>query len=298
MTRGVTRGVTPGLTPVRDPGATLGHRREERVSPGEPQGAASNGTDKARVSHLTLLPPRRVEARRDVLRSLRGLARSLVLVLALGALSACTAPAPEGDESLSTVSVAREDGFLTLGAGDLVVVDVLRHPELSTSEEGQRIDPQGKLYLPMVGAVDVAGLTLGELNRELAEAYRLYMHEPVVTASILAYASRTFHLLGNLTHPGTKTMERPLNALEALAQGGPFRPGADRESAFLLRPHGDRLEVHRFNAATPGVDGLVQVLPGDILFVRQKGTQDLQEDLVPILAAFGLNAFVYTALDD
>ena len=56
--------------------------------------------------------------------------------------------------------------------------------------------------------------------------------------------------------------------------------------------------MYEFNARTPGTRGLAQIHAGDIVFVRQKGTQDLQEDLVPILSAFGLNAFALATLDD
>ncbi len=213
-------------------------------------------------------------------------------------LSACTSAPPVGDAPWITVSTVPAPEAFTLGPSDLLDVVVLGHPELSSAPDGALIDPQGRLFLPLVGALDVRGLTLAQLNDALHAAYGEYMHEPLVTATIRSHASRTFHVMGNVDQPGVKLLDRPLSALEALAQGGRFTVGADRASVFLLRPHGDLLEVHEFDGRTPDARGLVQVRPGDILYVRQKGTQDLQEDLVPITSAFGLNAWAFTTLVD
>jgi len=210
---------------------------------------------------------------------------SLSLYLLIG--GACTAPAPLNNAGLSTLSSRADSTFLSLGPNDIIRVDVLKHPELSSAPDGVRVDAEGMIHLPLVGEVSVQGLSLGRVNTMLVDVYAPHLIHPLVNASVLKYSSREFHLLGNLEKPGTITMDRPITALAALAKGGGYTRGADRESIFLLRPHGDTLEVHSFNAATPGPDGLVRVMPGDIIYVRQRGTQDFQEDLLPLLLGIG-----------
>lgn len=178
--------------------------------------------------------------------------------------------------------------FLRLGPNDVLQIDVLGHPELSSGEEGVRVEADGNVYLPTVGPVQLAGMSAGDANEALRLAFERFLLSPVVTATVRDYTSRQYAVLGNVANPGTMPMDRPLNALEALARAGSFTRGADRGSVFLLRPHGETLEVHVFSAATPSSDGLVQVIPGDIIYVRQKGTQDFQEDLLPIM--FGVGA--------
>ena len=73
-----------------------------------------------------------------------------------------------------------------------------------------------------------------------------------------------------------------------MASGSFFLNAADRRRVFVVRPHGDELEVHEFNAETPDPGGLVQVRPGDILFVRRRGSQRFQEEFLPLLAPFNL----------
>ena len=217
-------------------------------------------------------------------------------LIATAVFTACTANPPVGNAEVDTFSTTADTSFLTLGPSDLVVVQVLGHPSLSTSVEGELVDPQGNLFLPLIGRISVLDRTVAELNEALALAFRDYMKDPDVTATILKYGSRAFHVMGHVSLPGMKTMDRPFNALEAVAQGGAMKPGADRQSIFLLRPHADTVEVHRFNAATPGPDGFVRVLPGDIVYVRTKGTQEFQEDIIPMLNAFGLHAFALATL--
>lgn len=221
--------------------------------------------------------------------------RPLLPLAVLGYATACTAPAPVNDAGVVTTTPRADWSFLKLGPNDIVEVDVLGHPELGSASEGVRVDAEGNLYLPAVGAVHVDGMSVSEANTALREAYGAVLLEPLVSASVREYSSREFSVLGNVANPGTVTMDRPVNALEALAKGGAFTRGADRESIFLLRPHGETMEVHAFNAATPDRNGLVRVMPGDIIYVRQRGTQDFQEDLLPII--WGVGATTLTTVN-
>lgn len=91
-------------------------------------------------------------------------------------------------------------------------------------------------------------------------------------------------------------MDRPLSALEALSEGEQILPGANREQVTLLRRHGEEVEVHLFNAETPDAEGLVQVVPGDLIFVSRTGTWRFTEDALPILQALGYTASQITAI--
>ena len=211
----------------------------------------------------------------------------LVLCALLLLLAACHAAPPRGS-SIEAPALAPRAADFALGAGDFVRVDVLGHPELSSPPGGVRIGPLGHVSLPLVGPLRVEGKDLHELHATLTEAFAEYMHDPVVTASVVDFASRYFHVLGNVAEPGLKTLDRPYNLLEAVAQGGALTRGANRARCYLLRPDGEELRLHRFNVESPGPDGLVRVRPGDVVFVPQTGTEDFQEDLLPIVGVLGI----------
>lgn len=172
---------------------------------------------------------------------------------------------------------------LGLGAGDSLRVTVQGQPQLSSPEDGATLDVDGAVHLPEVGAINLDGQSLTAARLTLEAAYEEFMHDPEVTIELLAAESKKFYVLGQIHEPGPQPMTKPMTALEALTHGGFFLNGADRKRIFLVRPHGSAIEVHRFNAATPDGTGLVQILPGDILFVRRRGTQRFQEEFLPLL---------------
>ncbi|MCP3920734.1 MAG: hypothetical protein GY711_34845 [bacterium] len=198
-----------------------------------------------------------------------------------------TAAAPSSDADVTTVTTERDWSWLGIGPNDVLRVHFIGHPELSSPQDGIRVDPQGFLYLPLIGKYDAAGKSLSRINEEVEAAYGEFVLEPHVSTSVVSYDSRDYYVLGHISEPGRKRMDRQINALEALSTGGHYVRGADRKNVFLIRPHGDRIEVHLFNARTPDAGGLVQLLPGDIVFVRQTGVDDFQEDILPILSGLG-----------
>ncbi len=214
-------------------------------------------------------------------------ARILALSLALCPASCMTAAAPSSDTDAVTVTTTRDWSWLGIGPNDVLRVHFIGHPELNSSPEGVRVDPQGLLHLPLIGQFEASGKSLAQINTEIAEAYKQFVLEPLVTVSVITYDSRDYYVLGHVLEPGRKRMDRQVNALEALSMGGHFLRGADRRHVFLIRPHEDKIEVHEFNARTPDAAGLVQLMPGDIVFVRQTGVDDFQEDLLPILSGLG-----------
>lgn len=212
----------------------------------------------------------------------------MVAVLMLLGAACAAPPPPEGDSTLQSITPVVDWTPFRLGPGDVVRVKLVGHPELSTEGDGVIIDPKGSLHLPAVGGVQVAGLDLDGLEETLTQAFERFLKRPMISAELLKAGSRVYHVLGQMDEAGPYTLDRPLNALEALARAGTPLRGADRENVFLLRPHGDKLEVHRFNIKSPGPEGLVQVRPGDVILVRQSGYDDFQEDVLPLLSGLGI----------
>lgn len=216
--------------------------------------------------------------------------RVLPYVLAASLLAgACRTPPlprsslPEEQHTIATVdATAQRDGY-RLGPNDLVRVAVLMHPQLSTPELGSRVDGEGLLHLPLIGAVPAGGATVRELVERCQERLQRFVKEPSVSVSVVEWAARRVYVFGAVTSPGAYVLDRPLNALQALALSGGTAPFADRAAVCLLRQSGEFVEVHVFNAETPDADGLVAVRDGDFLFVRLSGTGTFREEVMPVL---------------
>lgn len=218
---------------------------------------------------------------------------AMAVMLVCTAFVGCTSlPNPVSNSESRTFSFDAAPQALTLGAGDVLSVRVLAHPDLSSGPEHVRVDAQGFLHLPLVGSVRVQGLLVGELRGRLNELYREYLQTTDVSVNLVENHSQRFYLLGHVKSPGAKPLDRSLTALEAASAGGHFLRGADRAHIFLLRPQEDGLESHLFDLQQPGPDALVRVRSGDVIFVRQTGVDNFQEDWLPILASLGITARV------
>ncbi len=209
--------------------------------------------------------------------------------LFMGACSAPPAPLASidvGQPPAVAASPAR-DAF-TLGPSDLLHVNVYGHAQASTPISGVRVAPDGTLSLPLAGVVKVEGLSVGEAASLIEDRLGSSLRNPSVSVSVLEYQSRRFYLFGEIKNTGAYPMDRPLSALEALSLGGGLLPGANDVRAFVIRKHGESdINVIPFNAQTLGPDGLIQVLPGDMLFVQKSGVGVFRESTLPYLQGVG-----------
>ena len=225
----------------------------------------------------------------------------LCALVTLGVSGCKNPPLPQPtmpDDRLSVGHDVGTDAFLVLGPNDLVRVSVYGHPELSTPETGTRVDFEGRLSLPLVGAVEISGLSSRAAASEIEGRLARYVREPSVALSVVEYTSRRVYVFGDVKAPGPFVLDRPLNALQALGLAGGFTPGADRQNVCLLRTEGQFVEVHVFNVEVPDANALVAVRPDDFLFVRQTGAGAFREQVLPILQGVqpGLSSLINLGL--
>lgn len=214
----------------------------------------------------------------------------VALALAL-CTSACSLPGrPENSSTFETTGTTLDWSVMTLGPNDILTVTVSGYPEYSSPKLGWRIDSGGFINLPLVGAVYVADSDVQAAQANITTRYAQHLREPSVALSILKWGAREFYILGQVQRPGPYTMTRPLTMYGALSQARGFSSGADREHVYVLRPHDDAFEVFEFNGSTPDPSGLVTIRPNDIIFVRQTGWSTMQEQLLPVISAFGLTS--------
>ncbi len=103
---------------------------------------------------------------------------------------------------LSTPSVVTPPkiGEYTLGAGDLIRVDILDVPEYSGE---YLILNDGTLSLPLIGRLQVEGLTVPRLTNLITEKYTPYVQQPSATVSIVSPRPMTIAVAGEVNRPGS-----------------------------------------------------------------------------------------------
>ena len=227
-------------------------------------------------------------------------ARAAVAFLASSMLVGCQSRLAYLDEAPPLPANVDAGSWALLATGDVVRVTVAGHPEMSTVAEGQRVDQEGLLHLPLLGSLRVSGSTLDEARATIAEVAGVFVRAPSVSLSVLSLGARDFYIVGHVDAPGAFRIDRPLSVAQAVSLGGKFLTGANRENVFLLRPTPQGYGVHRFDSTRPSPDWLVPVQPDDVIFVPRGHAGAFSEEVMPYLDGLGRVASVpiaFAALD-
>ncbi len=115
--------------------------------------------------------------------------------------------------------------------GDEVEVTVFSAPELTRTAT---IGPDGRLALPLIGAVRAAELTAAELQEALVAAYSAHLRMPELSVTPRTYASRQVFVGGEVARPGIYEMPANIDAFQAVALAGGFLPSARRGDVLVL----------------------------------------------------------------
>ncbi len=189
---------------------------------------------------------------------LTGLAASLWL-------SACAAPPlPPGKLPPGVADTAP----VVLGEGDVLK---LYFPGAAEYNGIQKIRPDGKISLPVVGEVQAAGKTLNRLQSDLAGRYQPHLTNSEVVVSLEA-SGKPVILSGAVGLPGKLVLERPTTLLEAIMGSGGFKDFAVKKKVRLIRLVNGAYHTSIYDLRD-GLNGgsvpLIYLKPGDIVYVPQ-----------------------------
>ena len=170
------------------------------------------------------------------------------------------AAAPAGD--------ARRD--YVLGAGDVVKVNVFQNPDLALEA---RINEGGRISYPLLGSVELGGLTVQEAEKRLADGLREggFLRQPQVSLLLVQVRGQVVSVLGMVQRPGRYPLEvSGLRLTDLLAQAGGVAPTGSDTVVLSGRRDGRlyRQEVDLPSLFTGrGSDNDPPVQHGDVVFV-------------------------------
>ncbi len=119
--------------------------------------------------------------------------------------------------------------------GDLLKVQIFQEDDLTRAV---RVTQGNVITLPLIGAVDVAGLTPKQAQDLIRGLYdRDYLVNPQVNVGVSEYSPRTVNVLGAVNKPGAIPFpqEEGLTLVDAIARAGSFNRYADRRKVKLSR---------------------------------------------------------------
>ncbi|MDF1573478.1 MAG: polysaccharide biosynthesis/export family protein [Bacteroidales bacterium] len=133
---------------------------------------------------------------------------------------------------------------------------------------GYTVSDEGEISLPILGKVEVYGLTLGEVKTSIEERAKQYLKDAVVNLRLLSYK---FTVIGEVNRPGSfNNYNNQLTVLEAIAMAGDITDFGDRKKVLVVRPTKEGTYTFRINLQDKN---LLQsqgyfLLPNDIVIVE------------------------------
>jgi polysaccharide export outer membrane protein len=179
-----------------------------------------------------------------------------------------------------------------LGPADEIAIRVTGQPDYTI--ERAKVSPTGSVYHPLLGDVEVAGMTVPRLTERLTKDLSEYLITPKVSVALLEANSAKIGVLGDVLHPGILVMNKPMNVLEALTASGGVADTGNKSGVIVLRQLRDgraqtfKVNVKRILEGKAGVEENVSLQAGDTVIVNG----NTKKKMANILSLAGFGSFV------
>lgn len=168
---------------------------------------------------------------------------------------------------------ATAEGDYRIAPGDNLSVFVWQDRDLSLNA---RVRPDGRISVPLIQDVTVAGRTPDEVAREITARLTTYVRDPVVTVAVADYVGpldQQVRIIGEATKPTSLPYRPDMTVLDALIAVGGLTEFADGNRAVLVRAAGGGPRRYRVRLADlvqrGDISANAALLPGDVLIIPE-----------------------------
>ncbi len=202
-----------------------------------------------------------------------------MLVVAWGCGIASVAPAADKPELANPPpSPPQRNADYRIAVRDMIQFQVYEEPDVLVV---QRVTASGEIRLPLIGTVEVAGLTLREAEAKLRDLFVTggFYVSPQIILSLQQYTERSISVLGQVNRPDQIQFPletRSIGLVQAITYAGGLTRLAKTDAIQIVRVD----ENGREGRFTVNLDGYLanrgtggkqfQLVPGDIVFVPER----------------------------
>ena len=189
-------------------------------------------------------------------------------------VTACgTQPLTDETLDIDEYSIVTEE--YRIGVDDVVDVNVWGNDQISRQVS---VRPDGKITLPLLGDVSVAGKTAEEAAKVITEGLKKDIRSPNVTVTLASLQSKEYlrrvRVTGAVGAPVSLPYRQGMTVLDALLAAGGLGEFAAGNRAILIRKHQDKTIAVPLRLEDMLVRGKIKgnhvLIPGDIITVPER----------------------------
>jgi polysaccharide export outer membrane protein len=155
---------------------------------------------------------------------------------------------------------------------------------------GYLVTREGTIDFPMLGTIDVIGLTTDELRDTLKEKLVPFLNDPVVMVRFLNFR---ITVLGEVGNPNTFFVANErMTILDALGQAGDITPYGNRTNVLVIREQNGQRQTARLNLQDRNIfaSPFFYLQQNDVVYVeplkvKTASIRDQSQRLLPWLSA-------------
>lgn len=123
-----------------------------------------------------------------------------------------------------------DDDYI-IGPSDVLDINVWKDPQLSAKVP---VRPDGRITLPLIGEMQVSGLTAMNVQLIVTRKLKEYISNPEVTVIVTEIKSPTYVVVGKIAKPGAYNLTKPTTVLDAIAIAGGLQDFAKSSKIYIL----------------------------------------------------------------
>lgn len=204
-------------------------------------------------------------------------------------VSANPLPVPDSTNAAGAYIGATE---YRLGAQDLLEISVFGVEDLSRTV---RVNTNGDISLPLIGAVRAGGRTVPELEDVLTAAYtKGFLQNPQVSVFVKEFESQRITLEGAVKKPGVYPLTGRMTLLQAIATAEGLDPLADLDGVVLFRQiDGKKMAAaYSMRALRSGKVEDPLLFGDDMVVVEQSGSKTAWRRFIESSPALGIFSLI------
>lgn len=168
-----------------------------------------------------------------------------------------------------------------VGPFDRLTIDVFGSEELSKQEV--QVDASGRITFPLIGTVEVAGKTPGEIGTAMQDRFRgRFIRDPQITVNLKEIVSQTVTIGGEVKKPGVYPIVGKMTLVTAIASAEGWTDVANKGEVVVFRRVAGKeyAAIYNVNAIERGRYADPEIYASDVVMVGDSQSRKIWKDLL------------------